>query len=125
MMQGEHGCFLGVIVARGVSEIFARRQQRTQLSSPGLPPSLKLRRAREIACPVEALAQTGPDDPVFQRPRLWNRGAAAYWMPRSSRGMTARGVAESPAARIQPYAHLLLPPRAISLHPAPREPAGQ
>src|SRR5258705_3052132 len=36
-------------------------------SSPGLPPSLKLRRAREIACPVEALAQTGPGDPVFHR----------------------------------------------------------
>jgi len=30
-----------------------------------------------------------PGDPVFQR-RLWlNRKAAAYWMPRSSRGMTA------------------------------------
>jgi hypothetical protein len=28
----------------------------TQLSSSGLPPSLKLRRAREIAGPVEALA---------------------------------------------------------------------
>src|SRR2546429_6849960 len=36
-------------------------------SSPGLPPSPKPLRGREIACPVEALAQTGPGDPVFQR----------------------------------------------------------
>src|SRR5258707_14341954 len=84
MMEREHGCFLGVIVARGVSEIFARRQQRTQLSSPGLPPSLKLRRASEIACPVEALAQTGPGDPVFQRSQRLNRKVTAYWMPRWS-----------------------------------------
>ena len=30
-----------------------------------------------------------PGDPVFQRQRGWSREAAGYWMPRSSRGMTA------------------------------------
>ena len=34
----------------------SRRAPHPLSPSPGLPPSLKLRRARQIACPVEALA---------------------------------------------------------------------
>ena len=33
-----------------------------------------------------------PGDPVFQRQRCLSRTAAAYWVPRSSRGTTAEGV---------------------------------
>src|SRR3954464_13037881 len=37
-----------------------------------------------------------PGDPVFQRRRRSNREGAAYWMPRSSRGMTAENAAPLP-----------------------------
>jgi hypothetical protein len=43
--------------------------------------------AKASAClntvgPVEALAETGPDDPVFQRRQCLHERPLEYWMPR-------------------------------------------
>ena len=61
---------LGRFAPRDRGGVFGNEMRaQTQLSSPGLPPSLELRRAERIRGLVEALAKTGPGDPVFQRPQ--------------------------------------------------------
>ncbi|MET4789714.1 hypothetical protein ABIF64_001892 [Bradyrhizobium japonicum] len=46
-------------------------------------------RTRDLRPHIGCHRPARPGDPVFHRRRGWSRGAAAYWMPRSSRGMTA------------------------------------
>jgi hypothetical protein len=78
-------------------------------SSPGLPASLKLRRALELAAPPKPLAEAGPGDPVRRGPSAQALPSLEYWMPRSRRGMTAECVSgfsnssfNAPAARSRP-----------------------
>ncbi len=49
----------------------------------------------------------GSGDPVFQRPSCFSREAAAYWMPRSSRGMTESENGRNANDRHRHAAHLL------------------
>jgi hypothetical protein len=51
-------------------------------SSPGSPPSLKLRRALELVALPKPLAKAGPGDPVSQRQQRLSRWPAAYWIAR-------------------------------------------
>ncbi len=54
----------------------------SSLSSSGLPPPLKLRRAVDSCASSKPLAKTGPDDPVTRVERyVFTTGNTGYWMP--------------------------------------------
>ena len=59
------------------------------LSSPGLQPPLKLRRALDSLAPSKPWRRR--DRAIFQRRWCLSQEAAAYWMPPPSRGITAAG----------------------------------
>src|SRR5258705_8249480 len=103
------GVSSGGVVVRGVPDVSVESQQRTQLSSAGLPPSLKASAGQRDRMPRRSLGADGTGRPsIPEELAIKSRGPGALDAP-LSRGMT--GIGRFPAADASP-----LQPRKSGFH---------